>query len=131
MSSVPRLRMIAVMSHEDKIRLLFEASKLGYRNYLYYIATDDPQINISRVKNRVQQNGHSVPEIKIRERYFRSLDLLIKAIKKSNRAYIFDNSTHGTEKVWLAEITDGKSIELKNDFVPRWFETAVLNKIND
>lgn len=118
-----------VMSFKDKIELLDEAKFLGYRVYLYYIATEDPEINISRVKNRVHLKGHSVPENKIKERYYRSLGLLIDAIKKSNRAYIFDNSTDGKEKVWLAEIIDGQTIEFKNDLVPRWFKTAVLDKI--
>lgn len=42
-----------VMSSYDKIELLKLAKELGYKNYLYYIATSDPLINISRVKNRV------------------------------------------------------------------------------
>ncbi len=119
-----------VMSFTDKINLLDEAKSLGYRVYLYYIATEDPEINISRVKNRVHLKGHDVPENKIKDRYYRSLGLLMDAIKKSNRAYIFDNSTDGKEKVWFAEITDGQTVEFKNDLVPLWFKAAVLDKIN-
>jgi predicted ABC-type ATPase len=98
--------------------------------YLYYISTEDPEINISRVKNRGHLKGHDVPENKIKDRYYRSLGLLMDAIKKRNRAYIFDNSTDGKEKVWFAEITDGQTVEFKNDLVPLWFKAAVLNKID-
>ena len=119
-----------VMSSRDKIEILDEAKSLGYRVYLYYIATEDPEINISRIRNRVHLKGHSVPDDKVKDRYYRSLGLLIDAIKKSNRAYIFDNSTEGKEKVWLAEITDGQTMEFKNDLVPLWFKTAVLDKID-
>src|SRR4029079_11223380 len=102
-----------VMSSPDKVELLEFARNRGYRRYLYYIATEDPAINISRVENRVQLGGHPVAHEKIRSRYRRSLDLLYDAIRKTDRAYVFDNS--GTEPVWLAEITNGITLELKVD----------------
>ena len=36
---------------------------------------------------------------------------------------LFDNSHH--ERVWIAEITDGVTLELKTDSLPGWFEKAV------
>jgi predicted ABC-type ATPase len=39
-----------VMSFADKIELLRQAQLRGYRTYLYYVATEDPVINISRVR---------------------------------------------------------------------------------
>ena len=117
-----------VMSSRDKVTLLEEAQGLGYRTYLYFIATDDPSINISRVRNRVKQGGHSVPDDKIVARYSRSLNLLTDAIRRTNRAYIFDNSSHNQDRTWLAEITDGQSLEIKADQIPAWFKSAVLKK---
>lgn len=119
-----------VMSSPDKVDLLEQAQQQGYRTYLYYIATDDPAINISRVRNRVIQGGHPVPEDKIVSRYHRSLDLLMEAIHHTNRAYIFDNSGQNQERTWLAEITDGKTLEIKVDQIPAWFVEAVLQKIS-
>ena len=81
-----------VMSHPSKVTLLEQAQRAGFRTYLYYIATDDPAINISRVRYRVKQGGHAAPEDKIVNRYHRSLRLLMDAIRHTNRAYIFDNS---------------------------------------
>ncbi|MGA8165268.1 MAG: zeta toxin family protein [Waddliaceae bacterium] len=117
-----------VMSFSDKIELLQKAQSRGYRTYLYYVATEDPAINISRVRYRVKMGGHSVPEDKIVSRYERSLDLLKEAIPFTNRAYIFDNSTH--EHIWLAEITDGHLLEMKTDQVPAWFKKALGSKFN-
>jgi len=119
-----------VMSHSGKIELLAKAQQAGYRTYLYFIATDDPEINISRVRTRVKQGGHPVPEEKIAPRYYRSLVLLVEAIRHTNRAYIFDNSGHHRERTWLAEITDGRTLEMKTDQVPAWFKRAVLDKIS-
>ncbi len=115
-----------VMSSPDKVSLLEKTHSRGYRTYLYYVATDDPIINVSRVKYRVKTGGHDVPTDKITSRYYRSLDLLSEAIKFTNRAYVFDNS--GSGLLWLAEITDAKSIELKTENVTDWFKKYVLDK---
>ncbi len=116
-----------VMSSPDKLEFLRKSRQKGYRNYLYYVATDDPLINISRVEERVKTGGHDVPKDKIESRYYRSLDLLLDAVKLTNRAYIFDNS--GEESIWIAEITDGEDIVIEQEDVPAWFEEYVLNKI--
>lgn len=116
-----------VMSSPDKVDLLEKSRKFGYRNYLYFVATDNPEINISRVKFRVDSGGHDVPKDKIVSRYFRSLDLLWEAVKITDRAYIFDNS--GSKLSFLAEITDAAKLEIKTETVPQWFKKYVLKKI--
>lgn len=117
-----------VMSSPDKVDLMRRAREAGFRVYLYYIATADPEINSSRVQSRVNSGGHDVPEDKIVSRYYRSLDLLYDAIRNSNRAYVFDNSTEEKEKVWLAEMTDGGQLTLNSDEVPEWFGRYVIDK---
>lgn len=98
--------------------------------YLYFIATDDPVINISRVRNREKLGGHSVPADKIETRYHRSLDLLMEGIMSTNRAYVFDNSGENIQHTWIAEILDGRTLTLKTDRIPSWFKRSVLDKIN-
>lgn len=115
-----------VMSFPDKVELLQKAQGMGYRTYLYYVATGDLAINIERVRLQVQKGGHDVPEDKIAPRYYRSLDLLRDAIRYSNRAYLFDNSEK--KIVWLAEITEGSEMEFKTDSIPQWLQSAVLEK---
>jgi predicted ABC-type ATPase len=115
-----------VMSFPDKIELLRKAQSRGYRTYLYYVATENPDINISRVRYRVGRGGHPVPEDKIATRYYRSLDLLEQAVQSTHRAYIFDNSTH--EHIWLAEITNGHSLEMKTDQMPAWFKKSLWDR---
>ncbi|MBP6733720.1 MAG: zeta toxin family protein [Chromatiaceae bacterium] len=116
-----------VMSSADKIRFLQKAQQRGFRTYLYFVATEDPIINISRVRNRVRLGGHPVPDDKVITRYARSLGLLLEAICHSNRAYIFDNSGHS--KIWLAEVSDGKSLTMKTDRMPEWFKRAVWDRM--
>ena len=118
-----------VMSSPDKINLLQHARNRGYRTYLYYVATEAAEINISRVHFRVKMGGHPVPEDKIISRYSKSLDLLIDAVKLSDRAYIFDNSGH--EHIWVAEITGGKTLEMKTNLMPRWFKDFLWDKFKN
>jgi predicted ABC-type ATPase len=118
-----------VMSSPDKVDFLAKAQKAGCRTYLYYIATEDPIINQSRVEARVNRGGHPVPEDKIASRYHRSLGLLPGAIRNSNRAYIFDNSGDKVVHTWLAEITDGKTLVMKSEQIPSWFKRAVLDRM--
>jgi predicted ABC-type ATPase len=108
-----------VMSARDKVELLKEAQTRGFRTYLYYIATEDPEINIQRVKNRVTDGGHDVPEKKIVERYHRSLNLLAEAIRHTDRAFMFDTSED--EPWYFAEITDGTLLDMKDIEIPNWF----------
>lgn len=115
-----------VMSHQDKVRILQDGRQAGFRTYLYYVATEDPAINVGRVRLRVSQGGHDVPESKIVERYTRSLGLLREAIRHADRAYFFDTSE--TEPWFVAEITAGQTIEFQSNEMPNWFKTAVYDK---
>lgn len=114
-----------VMSSKDKVEFLKKAQDSGYRTYLYFIATQDPIVNISRVKNRVKLGGHNVSKEKIVSRYYRSLELLSQAVRYSNRAYIFDNSSQ--EKLWIAQINNGKEFEFKSDIIPSWINEYLID----
>lgn len=119
-----------VMSSRDKVDLLAHSLRLGYRTYLYYVATSDPAINVARVRARVNLGGHDVPEDKIIQRYWRSLDLLLEALRHTSRAYLFDNSRDGQEQLWVAEVTEGEGLELKSSPMPHWFQMAVWEKVS-
>ena len=108
-----------VMSDALKLTFLQTAKEKGYRIYLYYFSTEDPEININRVKLRVAQNGHDVTPDKITYIYYKSLDNLKEAIHISDRAYLFDN-TRVTKLI--AEITKGHEVEVIDPYsIPNWF----------
>lgn len=113
-----------VMSSPDKIDFMREAQALGYRTYLYFVATDDPEINISRVQLRVSQGGHDVPENLIRSRYTRSIGLLDEASLAANRTYVFDNS--GDAHELIAEISNGDEMTVHATSLPAWFTGTSL-----
>ena len=117
-----------VMSSPDKVEFLCEAQKQGYRTYLYYVATEDADINIARVNYRVKAGGHDVPVEKIVARYQRSLDLLYGAVSCSSRAFVFDNS--GESHVWVAEVTDGIVLESKVESLPDWCKRSLWDEFS-
>lgn len=114
-----------VMSHHSKVDFFGRARAAGFKTYLYFVCTNSAELNVARVRSRVRAGGHPVPEVKIRERYVRCLELTREAIAKSYRAYIFDNS--GPEPIWLAEFDpDGKcQLKVKEHQLPQWFRTWV------
>ena len=119
-----------VMSHISKVEFLQLAKQQGYRTYLYFVSTVDPDINIARVQYRVSQGGHGVPEHKIRERYYRSMDLLMQAVDATDRTYFFDNSSNGENAAFLAEIEHAETLKLNPvlEELPKWFVDKVLTE---
>lgn len=108
-----------VLSHPGKIGFLREAMLKGYKVYLYFIATENPEINVGRVNLRVAKSGHFVPPEVVRSRYFKSLGNLKEAIKNTNRAFIFDNSQR--QALFIAEILEGKDVYLNDIYpMPNW-----------
>jgi len=116
-----------VMSHSGKLEFLKRAVFAGYHVYLYFISTDDVRVNIDRIKTRVRNGGHDVPEQKIRNRYFRSLDLLYEALKLSYKSYLFDNSDNTVE---IARIDRDKMLYYSVDAeeIPNWLKKYVIAK---
>lgn len=114
-----------VFSHPDKVSFIKISNERGYRAYLYFVSTNSPEINIERVRQRVSEGGHEVPEDKIRKRYHRSLKNLLPAMKLSYRTYIFDNS--GKELKLLAQVTPMKNLIIEANQLPIWFEKYVLS----
>lgn len=112
-----------VMSHTSKIDEIKHVVSLGYNAYLYFVCIDSPEVNVSRVNNRVEKGGHEVAEDKIIDRYYRTLENLHLALPHCYRAYLFDNS--GKEQLLIAEVYKG-SMELKTDKLPNWFIKFVL-----
>jgi predicted ABC-type ATPase len=80
------------LSGHTYLRMMLEASKLGFEVVLIYVATANPDINVARVNNRMLLGGHDVPEEDIRRRYDRSLANLPFAVAKADHALLFDNS---------------------------------------
>ncbi len=88
---------------------LREAKSRGYRTYVCFVALRTPELHIERVRSRVMQGGHDIPDNDVRRRYGRSLT-------HAPEADVFDNSGIQPERmlmlrsgriVWSAENLPG------------------------
>ncbi|MFZ2068303.1 MAG: zeta toxin family protein [Xanthobacteraceae bacterium] len=81
-----------VLSTDKYRRLVLEAKNRQFEFRLIYIVLASPDLNVERVRLRVKKGGHDVPETKIRDRWFKSIRQLPWFLKRSDQAWIFDNS---------------------------------------
>ena len=102
-----------VMSHRSKVDIIAKASSLNYKTYLYFVTTSKPSVNLERIKSRIKKGGHNVSKKKTIQRFYRSIGLLPEAIKKCDRAFVFDNSTTLS---LIAEFKNGKNLSKKTTF---------------
>lgn len=116
-----------VMSHESKLKFIEQAKQCGYKVYLYFVSLEDPIMNIQRVEARVLQGGHGVDPEKISNRYLRTMNFLLKAIKLVDKAFLFDNSTD--RPLLFATYKEDEITITEIEKIPVWFFTYVLNKI--
>lgn len=117
--------METVMSTPDKIEFMREAKGKGYRVHLEYITTQDPDLNVLRVHDRVLDGGHDVPDDKILSRYDRSMKLLPKAVEIADSATIYNNSFD--DPIVIAEKTVAAGIVIYPRQPPsRWSEREIL-----
>lgn len=76
--------------HIKRIRLLRQK---GYRVVIYYLKLASPELAIERVKNRVREGGHDIPEKQLRRRFNRSWRNFIQIYRElADEWIVFDNS---------------------------------------
>lgn len=81
-----------VLSTDRNLELLRKAKAQGYEIHAVFVLTNDPKINVERVKSRVQAGGHDVPAEKIIGRYARSLRNLSQLVRIADHTRVIDNS---------------------------------------
>jgi predicted ABC-type ATPase len=82
---------------------VIEAKQKDYRVGLVYVILKRPDINVARVEQRVQLDGHRVDPIKIVERYGRSLQQLKWFAPEADFFTMWDNSRTGGPPELLME----------------------------
>lgn len=115
-----------VFSLPAKIAILEKAQNAGSRTYMYFVATENPNINLQRIKVRKKQGGHDVPPEKTIARYYRCLEQIKYALPHLNRAYFFDNTSE--QSIFVAEYESDKGFQLHSELLPEWFKRFILGE---
>lgn len=109
----------STFSHPSKLALIDEAKTAGFRVVLFHVNVRSPNLSVLRVADRVKEGGHDVPEEKIRERYDRNKDLIRQAVLKSDKAFIYDNSTLNKAPTKSIGLTNGM-VGYLGENIPDW-----------
>lgn len=97
-----------VLSAPDKLDFIRRAKEADYFIRLFFVGTDSPAINASRIARRVMEGGHDVPISKIISRYSKSIANCALVAKVADRTYIYDNSVDYADPQMLFRVTDGR-----------------------
>ena len=109
-----------VLSSPRNVELLKNAKNVGYRIEVVFVLTSDPQINVSRVAQRVKNGGHDVPKDKIISRYHKSLNNISAMLKIADIMWVVDNSTEKAELIIYS-----KDSEVSINETPLWSKDKI------
>ena len=113
----------STLAGHGAISLLAAAKRAGYRIVVIYVALGDPDLQIDRVRLRVAQGGHDIPDADIRRRYFRSLSQAPAAIRVADEALVLDNAGPQPERMLLVQ--RGRVV-WKASILPAWVDDLRL-----
>ncbi len=114
-----------VLSADDKIDFIERAKKAGFFVRLFFVCTESPTINASRIAQRVIKGGHDVPITKIVSRYQKSVLNCKYIATKVDRTYLYDNSKEDAEAKLLLRFSDGKIAKRYIEELPEWAKQII------
>lgn len=111
------------LSGKSIIRNIKMAKDNGFQVVINYIGVDSPEIAKERVKIRVENGGHGIPDKDIERRYYDSLNNLKDIISICDEINIYDNTTRFREVI---NIENGHLI-WKSNIIPQWIKDIKLD----
>lgn len=113
--------METTLAGKHYLQMMVDARIRGFEVLLVYIGTENVEINLARIRNRVLAGGHDVPESDVRRRYRRSFGNLPTAIQRADHTILFDNSA---EEGYRLVAVLGPSASQWFGPVPRWAKAS-------
>ena len=119
-------------------QLLEQAAHAGHRLHIWFCGLASADLHLRRVRSRVAHGGHDIPEAKIRERWNRSRENLIRILPLIDHLRVYDNSAeadpaegHRPKPVLLLEMKRGK-ITAPSDLsgAPDWARPIIAAAIH-
>ena len=108
-----------VFSHPSKLELVRQAKAQGFAVILLHVGVATAELAVERVRSRVQEGGHAVPEQKTRNRYDRSGPLIREAMLLCDQGHVFDNSRLNTPPERIIGSTAGR-VSFVKPVLPNW-----------
>jgi predicted ABC-type ATPase len=119
-------------------QLLEKAARSGHRLQVWFCGLASADLHIRRVRSRVAHGGHDIPVKKIRERWTRSRENLIRLLPLIDHLRVYDNSSEADpaagqqpQPVLLLEMQGGQitaPADLSN--APDWAQPIIAAAIH-
>jgi predicted ABC-type ATPase len=94
------------LSSHQALHYMAKARMAGFQTNLVFVVLENVALNIARVRSRVANGGHDIPEESIKRRYERAFERLPKAIQLSDAVIVYDN-THRNDLRTLYRVEGG------------------------
>ncbi len=92
----------STLSGKTYISLLRKAKNAGYHITLFYLWLPDPALAIARIRDRVENGGHPVPDKDVVRRYDRTLKNFFKYYRQlADSVLVFNNTGMEPELICL------------------------------
>ena len=98
-----------VFSHPSKVELVRDARRSGFRVTLHVVVIPE-ELAVARVRERVRNRGHDVPERKVRDRFHRLWPLVAQAASIADETYVYDNTSARHPHRLMATFIMGRTI---------------------
>jgi len=83
----------STLSGKTYVRFLRGMKRGGYSIHIFFLWINDVELGLERIKLRVRNGGHAIPEATVRRRFGRSLANFLRAYRTLADSWaIFDNS---------------------------------------
>ncbi len=100
-------------------RAIRQAREAGYDVKVFYVGTEDPNLNMGRVLLRVNNGGAFAALARIPDDYAQGLKQLSDVKKLADDLMLFDNTTNGRGHRLVAHFQGGELMKLARS-VPKW-----------
>ena len=98
------------------------AKEKGYLIEMHYVSVDSVEIAKDRIKTRVENGGHGIPDKDVERRYVNSFENLKQIMDEIDLLAFYDNTKNFRR---VAIYRKGSIVRLSNT-VPLWFEEYIL-----
>lgn len=118
-------------------RLLIEAAQAGLKVKIWYVGLESVELNLARVKARVEHGGHDIPEADIRRRWDSSRRNLLKLLPHLDSLRLYDNSAEADPRKGappcpelLLHLEASKIVGIVSKEAPEWAKPIIEGALN-
>lgn len=107
------------LSGRGNLELMVQAKCRGYEVHVFFIALENPDRCVTRIRGRVAEGGHFVPDGDVKRRYARSIANAAQALRLADSARFYDNSQ---DRAHLILVAKAGVIVWQADPLPQWLQ---------